>query len=442
MSEFIDYQGWRTRHYVILGSVAVIKIFLACCVSSFPYIIEELQAEFQTNRTTVSMVAGCILLGAIAGTFLGGTLSDLCGRRSVLLVAVLSGSLLVLIHLLIIELWQLVLLRVMLGVCFGAVVAVMNVYLVEFVPSNSRGWCICLAGLGWKVGSILGIGLAWALQGQWRVALSGPIVPGLFAVMVLACLAPESPRWLLIHGREDEASAVLQRLFGLDHPPKVFCVGAKTVSDSKFWSVWVRIQELFGRSIRLVTVLTLVVWMCNLGVGYAWGLWGPEIAKLLLHSDEIPYVFFIWSEAITGAAQIGYAFVLDHLGRRPVISTGLMAASLIMALLLVVPHEHLIVFVMLVLIDLPWGLAWVAKIAYTKEAFATELRGTATGFFNFWGRISGASLPILIGFLLGLSIAHAVLTMVALLLCAGMTAFLIPIETCQKPIKDVLSSDR
>jgi MFS family permease len=201
LSQFIDSEGWRPQHYLIVFYVAAVKAFCGCTVGSFPFILIELEKEFNVGRAQVASAAGCLLFGSIIGAYIGGNMSDAAGRRTTLLFAATVGSFLSLLHLLVTQLWHLCCVRFLLGITFGNIVSCMNVYLIEFMPSSTRGWCICIAGLGWKVGAIYGVVLAWVIEDNWRLVLSGGTVPGLLAAAVFFFLCPREPSMALLERR-------------------------------------------------------------------------------------------------------------------------------------------------------------------------------------------------------------------------------------------------
>jgi len=439
LSDFIDEQGWQPQHWVIICVVASLKCYIASSVTSLPFLLGEIQKEFEVGRTAVAAVAASLLVGGIFGTFLGGVGSDAFGRRNLLLVAVVLGVLFSFGHLVVVELWHLLIVRSMIGMSFGAIVAVANVYLVEFMPTNSRGFGILMAGMGWKVGSVFGFVMPWLFQRQWRLVLAGPVVPGILAMILFALCAPESPRWLLTQGKTEQGRAVLQRLFGLSSPPSVSCRGYEKVSHVADCSSGLkRVRLLFAPPTWFVTVTVITLWFFNVSASYSWGLWGPEILMMLLQTESMPYHVFIIAEIMGVFVSLGFAFVLDRLPRRPLLTAACAAVSAMSALIVILPPLKVVILTLFIAMGLPWELIWVTKIVYTKEAFATELRGTATGLVTFAGRVGGAIVPIFVGWRLDASVSGAVLPIAGLMMAGAVAAFFIPVETCQKKLKDIV----
>lgn len=439
LSEFIDEQGWKPGHWLIIASVGCLKCFVASAVTSLPFLLEDIGAEFDAGRTIVALVAGSFLVGSILGTLSAGPLNDAFGRRTLLLAAVCFGAFFCLLHLVIIDLWHLMLIRALIGVCFGACVTVVNVYVVEFMPTSSRGWGIVIASIGWKVGSIYGIFLPWAFPHQWRFVLTCPSIPGLLAVAMFALCAPESPRWLLTQGRDDQGTRVLQKLLGLSELPNVCCKASEHISHGADCSAGLeRLKLLFSASTCCVTVVATSIWFLNTSVSYAWGLWGPEILMRLSGAARMQPEAFIIAEVVSFVTVLGFAYVIDYLPRRQMLMVTCASVAFISMLMALLPSNMVLIVSLFVVMSIPWEFLWAVKIVYTKEAFATELRGTATGVVIFAGRIGGALVPIVIGWRLDDSVMGAVLIMAAMMLAAAVVSFFIPAETCQKKLQDVV----
>eukprot|EP00929_Paragymnodinium_shiwhaense_P065915 TRINITY_DN33021_c0_g1_i1.p1 TRINITY_DN33021_c0_g1~~TRINITY_DN33021_c0_g1_i1.p1 ORF type:complete len:473 (+),score=59.22 TRINITY_DN33021_c0_g1_i1:84-1502(+) len=435
LSDFLDEHGWSSGHYIVLLTVSLAKAFCGAVVSNFPFILEGLEEEFGVGKAAVATVAGGVLVGSVAGSLAGGIVSDAFGRRSLLVAAITVGTLLTTLHMFVVSIFQLLALRSLIGFCFGCSVAVTDVYLIEFVPTAYRGWSLCMSGLGWKVGGLYGLGLAWHFTSRWRLVLSWNALPGVLALMAFGIWCPETPRWLCLHQHSQDAAGVLQKLYRLQDAPVISSISRDR--DDAPEAAWLdRILKLFGTPLRCLTFACLVLWILNVGTAYSWGLWSPEIVKDLLHSDKLPYEFFMMIEVICFVVQLCFAIIVDKFSRRVLLAITYTFVAMILGLLLYVPHTKLVVFTFVLMVNLPWDLAWFSKITYTKEAFPTELRGTSAGFISGTGRISGALMPIGFGMILNVSLAYTMWAFVALLLSLAIVSATLPRDTYQMKMID------
>ncbi len=170
---------------------------------------------FNLSTAGQSLVAGIVLVGAIIGAMVAGSLSDRFGRRRVILVTALAFVIGALISAAAGSVMATLLEgRLLIGIAIGVASMLTPLYLAEISPTASRGAVtslnqLCIT-LGILVSYLVGYSFA-AMPEGWRWMLGLGAVPG--AILAAGMLVlPESPRWLAGHDRIGEAEAVLRRL--------------------------------------------------------------------------------------------------------------------------------------------------------------------------------------------------------------------------------------
>ena len=169
---------------------------------------------FQLSPAMQGLVAGIALAGAVVGAMVAGTLSDMFGRRPVILATALAFIVGGVISAVAPELWTLLAGRLVVGVAIGIASMVTPLYLAEIAHAKQRGGVVSLNQLFITLGILVSYLVGFALSGvtdgwRWMLGLGG--VPGVVLALGMIVL-PESPRWLAGHGRGEEAGAALQRL--------------------------------------------------------------------------------------------------------------------------------------------------------------------------------------------------------------------------------------
>ncbi|CAD0089167.1 unnamed protein product [Aureobasidium vineae] len=101
--------------------------------------------------------------------------------------------------------------RSVVGAAVGAASAVVPLYIAEIAPSDRRGQFVSVQSLFITGGQVVAYVAGWAVMGRWRWAVGFGSVPALIQAALLIGM-PESPRWLVLKGRDDEAAAVFARL--------------------------------------------------------------------------------------------------------------------------------------------------------------------------------------------------------------------------------------
>ncbi len=165
---------------------------------------------------TATVVTILLLPGAALGALIGGRLADRLGRRMALLlcgVIFLVGALGCALSP---GFGLLVLFRFLLGLGVGAAAVICPVYLAEMAPKNARARMVTINELMIVTGQLLAfainalIGVLSDGQGEWRIMLGVAAIPAVGLIVGMLVL-PESPRWLALRGRTEEARTVLHR---------------------------------------------------------------------------------------------------------------------------------------------------------------------------------------------------------------------------------------
>ncbi|KIV83991.1 hypothetical protein PV11_05971 [Exophiala sideris] len=181
-----------------------------------------------TDSTIQGIVIATLELGALFGAIACIFLGDKWGRRGTvwvgMLFMVVGGTLQA-------SAWsigQLVVGRLLSGIGLGLQVATIPAWQSECAKPKSRGrWVMIEGGLqtsGVACGQWVGLGFFYTSgQIQWRMPVAIQLIPATIVFCFIMFL-PESPRWLISHGKYDEAKTVLSKLRGLpiNHPDFIF----------------------------------------------------------------------------------------------------------------------------------------------------------------------------------------------------------------------------
>jgi MFS family permease len=220
----LDRLGWskfHTRMVCGLGAAWILDGLQITIASSVTGVLTSSETLGMTS-TEIGLIASVYLVGQIIGALVFGRLSDQLGRRRLLLVTLLLYLLgtgaaafttghhtgwLVFFYAT----------RLVAGMGIGGQYAAINSAIDEMMPSKYRGRVdIWINGSYWA-GAILGSFAAliflnaFAINVGWRLAfLMGPVLA--LVVIVVARTLPESPWWLLTHGRVEEAEAELAKI--------------------------------------------------------------------------------------------------------------------------------------------------------------------------------------------------------------------------------------
>jgi MFS transporter, SP family, major inositol transporter len=205
-----------------LGNVAVIATFGGLVFGYDTGVIngalDSMKSELGLTAFTEGFVTSILLVGAALGALFIGRISDRFGRRptirilAILFVLAALGSVLA-------PTWEILsITRFFLGIAVGGASVTVPVFLAELAPTEQRGGLVTRNELMIVTGQLAAfainavIGTVWGEhEGVWRYMLSVAMLPAL-ALFIGMFTVPESPRWLLSKGRDDEALAVLKQV--------------------------------------------------------------------------------------------------------------------------------------------------------------------------------------------------------------------------------------
>src|SRR4051812_2185723 len=214
----LDRLPWSRFHTLIVVALGITWILDGLEVTIAGSIVGALQESPVLHFTAaqVGLVASAYLVGAVCGALLFGYLTDRLGRRRLFMVTLglyLTATAATAFSW---DLWSFALFRVLTGAGIGGEYAAINSAIQELIPARYRGRTDLAVNGSFWVGAALGaLGAVVLLQPGllppdwgWRAAFGIGAVLGL-AILVLRQWIPESPRWLMLHGRIAEADAVL-----------------------------------------------------------------------------------------------------------------------------------------------------------------------------------------------------------------------------------------
>jgi MFS transporter, SP family, galactose:H+ symporter len=290
-----------------------------------------IRPAFGLSTGLVELVVGAALIGATIGAIASARLTDALGRRAVLLAAAVCFAAGSIGSALAPGVPPLVAARVLIGLAIGVGSYAVPLYISELAPPQSRGWLVSLNQLAIAVGILIayGVDYAFSMSSAWRLMLGLAVVPSVLLFAGVALL-PDTPRWLVRNGQADAARQVLLRLRRPDRVDQELAdiesiVLTRTCGWSELLAPTLRIGMVVGIGLAIFQQVTGI----NTVIYYA-----PIIIQLA----SIPSA----SGAILATTGIGAVivlmtvvslFLLDRVGRRPLLLAGLMVMGVALVML-------------------------------------------------------------------------------------------------------------
>jgi putative MFS transporter len=435
-------QHWRLLF--VLGVALVVDVMKPATLG---FAVPGMKAEYGITIGQVAAFPMVALTGTTIGSLVWGVLADRIGRRAAILLASILFMATSICGFMPSFRWNLFMCFIM-GTSAGGMLPIVYALMTESMPAKNRGWLVVLhGGLGTVAGYLLASGLAALLEPHysWRILWFAGLPTGLL-LLVLNHWIPESPRFLLEHGRVDEAETVLRR-YGVVLTRRAPGDGAAAPSAS---------TPHLGAGSRLLALVRPPLAMRTLSVGlyaFGWSLvnWGfvtftPTILRDRgLEAGHVSRIIF-WSALIAVPATVGVAWLYGYWSSK---KTMALFAALTGGTLLVfaavdpgAAGRGTALFVPLMVLLLVGSGGIISMLSpYTAEVYPTRLRGTGSGFAAGASKVGGILAPPLVAFILvrypGFGLV-GVVAAVPVLLSAAMIG-LGGVETRNRPLEEMVT---
>src|ERR671915_2397404 len=210
VQEAIDRIGFGKFQRRLLAVCGVTWVADSAEVLLLGFALPAIIAEFAISPAQAGLIASATFAGMLVGAWFWGTISDYIGRRIGFQVTVMIFALFGLLSAFAPSWEWLAILRFLTGFGLGGALPLDFSLYAEFLPRTNRGRNLVLLESFWAVGTITAAALAWLLVPTfgWRPLLASSAVAGLLVLWVRRSI-PESPRYLAISGKNEEAREIL-----------------------------------------------------------------------------------------------------------------------------------------------------------------------------------------------------------------------------------------
>ena len=408
----LPWSRWHLRIIIALGTSWMLDGLQVTLAGSLAGILEDKKG---LGLTTPQVTAGATtyLAGAVIGAILFGYLTDRLGRKKLFLVTLATYTLATAATALSWNFYSFVLFRAICGLGIGGEYAAINSAVDELIPGKVRGTVDLIVNATFWLGAIIGSLASFLLLNTsaapvnvgWRIAFSIGAVLGA-GVLVLRLSVPESPRWLMLRGREEEASRIVgeiedkvSKTKGKLPPPE----GEKLKLSVRDHTPW---KDIFGnmlgenrqRSLLGFALMVAQSFFFN-AVFFTYSLVVEKfynIPSKLLPLHLLPFA----CGSFLGPILLGPLF--DKVGRKPMIIGTYGIAGILLAVVSI-PFAHGAMSVRT--LDICFSVIFfvassAASAAYltVSEIFPLEIRAFAIAIFYAIGTlVGGVGAPFLFG---------------------------------------------
>ncbi len=455
----LDRLRWGRFHTLVVAALGITWVLDGLEVTLAGAVAGALKESpvLQLSNAEVGLASSFYLAGAVLGALLFGWLTDRLGRKRLFFITLAVYLVATAATAFSWNFWSFALFRFLTGAGIGGEYTAIASTIQEFVPARYRGHTDLVINGSFWIGAATGAGGSIILLDPtvlppdigWRAAFFIGSILGL-GILLLRSWIPESPRWLMTHGRADEAHAILERIEDHhrarghvipDEEPALFRLTSRRFTPLR--EVW---HTLFhAHRQRTLVGLALMVAQAFFynAIFFTYALVLTDFYGIEA-SDVGWYLLPFAAGNFLGPLLLGRLF--DTVGRRPMIAFTYALSGVLLALTGALFAAGALSATMQTVC---WTVIFffasaAASSAYltVSETFPLEIRALAIAFFYAVGTgIGGVGAPFLFGALIDtgsrLSLFGGYLLGAGLMLAAAVIAARYGVAAERKALEDV-----
>lgn len=370
--------------------------------------IAQVTNQFQLDALQQGWYVGCALIGSIIGVLFAGILSDRFGRKFTMILSAILFSTSAIGCAVCVDFNQLVVYRIIGGIGIGVVSIISPLYISEVAVAQYRGRLVSLYQLAVTIGflgaylvnyqlleystSNLEVTAGWwnliFVEEVWRGMLGMETLPALLFFIIIFFI-PESPRWLILKGREEKATNILERIYVSSKEAMFQLAETKSVISSEAKSEW---RLLLRPGIMKAVIIGVCIALLGQFMGVNAVLYyGPSIFENagLSGGDSLYYQVLVG--LVNTLTTILALIIIDKVGRKKLVYYGVsgMVISLILIAAYFVYGESwgissifLLIFFLFYVFCCAVSICAVVFVLLS-EMYPTQVRGLAMSIAGF-----------------------------------------------------------
>ena len=452
----LDRLPWSRWHWIVVVALGITWILDGLEVTLVGSIAGALTSKETLHLSTSQATAAgsFYLAGAVIGALLFGYLTDRYGRRKLFMVTLGVYLVFTVATALAWGFWSFMLFRVLAGMGIGGEYSAINSAIDELIPARVRGRVALAINSSWWLGTMAAAGLTVFLLNVLPETIGWRVGFALGAVLAIGILfvrntVPESPRWLLTHGRADEAEEVAKRIEGevrKTHPELPEPEGEPLAIEQRESIGFVAIAKHVLREYPDRGILGFSL-MASQAVLYNATLFGMvAIMTTFFHASAANAPLYIIPFAVgnlLGPWLLGPLF--DTIGRKVMISSTYILSGAILLLTAYLFYHQMLSALTLTIC---WAVCFFfasagASAAYltVSEIFPMETRAMAIALFYACGTGIAIAAPWTFGKLIETGsygdVAIAFVIGGVIMAIGGVVEILLGVEAARKPLEAV-----
>jgi sugar porter (SP) family MFS transporter len=285
-----------------------------------------IKQQFALSESQTEIAASSLLLGCVIGASIAAFTSDRFGRKRVLLAAAALFTLSSIGSALPRDLMEFAGARLVGGVAIGIASTLAPLYIAEISPAKKRGLLVSLNQLAIVTGILLSYSVNYLLTGagptNWRWMFASAALPSIAFFLTLLFI-PESPRWLMQKGREQEAERFLTQIVGPQAASAEIAAIRSAIAEES--------GDLLDPTFRKALIVAILIALFSQFTGINTIIYYGSIV-FLEHVPHQTASTALWANVIIGVinfvATIAGMQLIDRAGRKPILMSAFAGMAL------------------------------------------------------------------------------------------------------------------
>lgn len=357
--------------------------------------------DWAMTPAEAGVIGGLALFGMLIGALVAGTITDIVGRKKIIIASIIWFSLAMALCAIAPTPELLGLFRFVAGLGLGGILPTVSALTIEYSPITNRNFLYTVMFSGYPLGGVIAAALAIPLVPAfgWRVMFWIGLAPLVIVLPLVLRFMPESVGFLLAKGRREEAEAIAHR-FGIDlesYTATTSIARDRTASTEE--SKLAALRSLFTRDYIVATVIFWVVMFLGLLLTYGLFTWLPQIMRESGYplGSSLSFLLVLNLGGIVGT--LFAAAAADRFGSKAVCALAFSAAAVVLAVLSI-KLPGTVLYALLPIAGIGTFGVTILLNAYIASHYSVENRATGLGWALGIGRFGAIFGPLLGGFLL------------------------------------------
>ena len=296
--------------------------------------------EFNLSDGQTGWVVSSPSFAAMIAMLISGRLSDIIGRKKILIVVAFSYALSALLSAYAISYEMLYIARMIGGLAFGAALILAPTYIAEISSAKNRGKLVSIQQLNIVLGFFAAFlsnyyfnklnttgDSIFTDENVWRWMLGVELIPAVLYFIFLF-FVPKSPRWLYMSGKLEEAKKILRNIYGAKQAEIEISTIGDNIKRSKKSSN-ISIKELLKPSLRFILIVGLVIGILQQITGInAVYFYATSIFKQTGIGTDAAFSSGVLLSFTSVIFTVVAILLIDRMGRRPLLLIGMAGISI------------------------------------------------------------------------------------------------------------------